>query len=53
MNAKVWGDLIQLVGVILLGIGIGCEIILKGDIHFVVITLGAIIFTIGTKAKGH
>ena len=53
MNNETWGNVIQLSGVILLGFGIGCEIILGGDIHLVVITLGAIVFTVGTKIKGH
>jgi len=53
MNNQTWGNLIQLSGVILLGCGITCEIIFGGDIHLIVITLGAIIFAIGTKIKGH
>lgn len=47
-----WGNLIQLAGVLLLGGGITCEIIMGGDIYLVVITMGAIIFSIGTKIKG-
>ena len=50
---KIYGDLIQLTGVVMLGVGVACEIIYGGDIHLVVITIGAIIFTIGTKVKGH
>ena len=46
------GELIQLVGVIMLGSGITLEIIKGGDIYLVVITIGCIIFTIGTKIKG-
>lgn len=46
------GNLIQLIGVVMLGAGVTCEIILGGDIHFVVITIGAVVFTIGTKIKG-
>jgi len=53
MKGETWGDVIQLSGVVLLGFGIGCEILMGGDIHLIVITLGAIIFTIGTKIKGH
>ena len=53
MKDDTWGNVIQLAGVILLGGGISCEIILGGDIHFIVITLGAIIFAAGTKIKGH
>ena len=50
---KHYGDHIQLTGVIMLGAGITCEIVYGGDIHLVVITIGAIVFTIGTKVKGH
>lgn len=50
---KDWlGELIQLTGVIMLGSGITLEIIKGGDIYLVVITIGCIIFTIGTKIKG-
>lgn len=50
---KHYGDIIQLTGVVMLGVGVACEIIYGGDIHLIVITVGAIIFTIGTKVKGH
>lgn len=53
MNIEIWGNVIQFTGVILLGIGIACEVLFGGDIHFIVITLGAIIFAAGTKIKGH
>ncbi len=46
------GELIQLAGVLLLGSGITMEIIQGGDVFLVVITIGCIIFTIGTKIKG-
>jgi len=46
------GELIQLLGVVLLGSGITLEIMKGGDIYLVVITIGCIIFTIGTKIKG-
>jgi len=52
MRHGVAGNLIQLVGVLLLGSGITLEIIQGGDIYLVVITIGAIVFTIGTKIKG-
>jgi uncharacterized membrane protein YadS len=50
---NIYGNIIQLSGVVMLGAGITCEIIYGGDIHLVVITIGAIVFTIGTKVKGH
>ena len=52
MNKRQTGDLIQLSGVILLGAGLSCEVILGGNIFFIAITLGATIFAIGTKIKG-
>jgi len=52
MRNGVIGDLVQLLGVILLGSGITLEISQGGDIYLVVITIGCIIFTIGTKIKG-
>jgi len=52
MRNGVIGDLIQLIGVVLLGGGITCEIMNGGDIYLLVITIGCIVFTIGTKIKG-
>jgi len=53
MKKDFLGELIQLMGVIMLGSGITLEIIKGGDIYLVVITVGCIIFTIGTKIKGY
>lgn len=47
-----WGEGIQLLGVMLLGGGIITELIAKEPIYLVVITIGATIFTLGTKIKG-
>jgi len=52
MKNGITGNLIQLTGVVLLGSGITLEIMQGGDIYLVVITIGCIIFTIGTKIKG-
>ena len=46
------GNLIQLTGVVLLGGGITCEIMNGGNVYLVLITIGCIVFTIGTKIKG-
>jgi len=46
------GELIQLAGVLLLGSGVTLEIIKGGDLFLVVITIGSIIYAIGTKIKG-
>jgi len=51
-NKRMTGDLIQLVGVVMLGVGVSCEIHCGGDIFLVGITIGAIVFSIGTKIKG-
>ena len=52
MRKDFLGELIQLVGVLLLGSGITCEIMRGGDIYLIVITVGCVIFTVGTKIKG-
>jgi len=46
------GELIQLIGLVTLGAGIGLELAFRGSIWFTVITAGSIIFTVGTKLKG-
>jgi len=53
MRNGIVGDLVQLVGVIFLGSGITLELTRGGDIFLVVITIGCILFTIGTKIKGN
>ena len=50
---KHYGDLIQFTGMIMLGVGVCCEIVYRADIYYILITVGAIIFSIGTKVKGH
>ncbi len=52
MKRDFLGELIQLVGVLLLGSGVTLEIMKGGDIYLIVITIGCVIFTIGTKIKG-
>jgi len=52
MRKDFLGELIQLAGVLLLGSGITCEIIKGGNVWFIIITIGCVIFTIGTKIKG-
>ncbi len=46
------GELIQLVGLVLLGAGCALELIHRANIWLVVITVGSIIFALGTKLKG-
>lgn len=45
------GMVIQLVGLILLGVGIGVEIITHADLWYIAITLGAAVFAVGTKLR--
>lgn len=52
MRKDFLGELIQLAGVLLLGSGVTLEIMKGGDIYLIVITIGCVIFTIGTKIKG-
>ena len=52
MRKDFLGELIQLAGVLLLGSGVTMEIIKGGDIYLIVITIGCVIFTVGTKIKG-
>jgi len=46
------GQVVQLIGLITLGAGIGLEIAFRASVWFTVITAGSIIFTVGTKLKG-
>ena len=49
---EAYGNLIQLAGVMCLGGGIALEINYGADIWLVLITVGSIVFAIGTKIKG-
>lgn len=42
---------IQLIGIIFLGIGIGIEIVQRAELGYILITVGAAIFAVGTKIK--
>ena len=46
------GEAVQLFGLVLLGLGIGLEIIYKGTFFLILITIGSVVFAIGTKLKG-
>ena len=52
MRKDFLGELIQLAGVLLLGSGVTLEIMKGGNIYLIVITIGCVIFTVGTKIKG-
>lgn len=47
-----WGEVVQLLGLVLLGLGIGLEIVYEGTIFLIIITIGSVVFAIGTKIKG-
>ena len=51
MITKLWGEIIQLSGMIFLVIGIIIEIIYKADIGFITITVGSLLYAVGTKIK--
>ena len=46
------GEFVQLIGLVFLGAGITLELEHRADIWLVLITVGSIIFAIGTKLKG-
>lgn len=46
------GDIIQLIGTVVIGVGVGCELAVGADIWLVVITIGSVLFALGTKIKG-
>jgi hypothetical protein len=52
MSKKDTGTLIQLVGLVVTGAGIGLELALGGHWWLVVITVGSVVFAVGTKLKG-
>lgn len=49
---KKQGDIIQIIGTVVIGIGVGCELSFGGDIFLIIVTLGSVAFAIGTKIKG-
>ncbi len=48
---KLWGEIIQLSGLIFLIIGVTIELIYKADIGYITITVGSLLFAVGTKYK--
>ena len=52
MDSKKSGDIIQLVGLVVVGIGAGIELSFEAHVGLITITLGSIAFAIGTKVKG-
>lgn len=50
--SKLFGDIIQITGIITLVTGITYEIITKAFIGYIIISVGSLIFALGTKIKG-
>lgn len=46
------GDIIQLIGLVVIGLGTGIELALKADVGLILITIGSVCFAVGTKLKG-
>jgi hypothetical protein len=46
------GELVQLSGLVILGAGVVCEIILGANFWLQTITVGSVVFAIGCKLKG-
>ena len=46
------GDIIQLIGLVVVGVGLGVEIALRAHFGLIVITVGSVCFAVGTKLKG-
>ncbi len=46
------GDIIQLIGLVVVGAGCGIEIVAGAHVGLIIITVGSIAFAIGTKLKG-
>ena len=51
-NRKRQGDIIQIVGLVVVGAGCGIEIALGAHVGLILITAGSVAFAIGTKLKG-
>lgn len=43
----------QWLGLVCLGIGIGIEVVMKAHIGFLAITIGSMLFAVGTKYRYH
>ena len=46
------GQAIQLIGLVICSMGIGFELGIGGDIFYLLISGGAVIFAVGTKLRG-
>jgi len=46
------GDIIQLIGLIVIGVGVGIELAYRAHAGLIIITVGSVCFAVGTKLKG-
>jgi len=46
------GDIIQLAGLVVIGVGLGVELALRAHLGLILITVGSVCFAVGTKLKG-
>jgi len=51
MVSKFWGEVIQLSGLLCLVIGIGIELYYKADFGYVTLSIGSLVYAVGTKFK--
>jgi len=51
MVSKFWGEVIQLSGLICLVIGITIELYYKADFGYIILTIGSLLYAVGTKFK--
>lgn len=51
MISKFWGEIIQLSGLICLVIGISIELYYKADFGYIMLSVGSLVYAIGTKIK--
>jgi len=52
MSKKIQGDIIQLIGLVVIGVGVGIELAFKAHAGLIIITIGSVCFAVGTKLKG-
>jgi len=52
MSRSCLGELVQVVGLVMLGAGVVLELITGADFWLQAITIGSVVFAIGCKVKG-
>jgi len=51
MVSKFWGEVIQLSGLVCLVVGISYEYVYKADTGYLIVSIGSLVYAIGTKFK--